>query len=228
MFKYSGSRTIAVKEIPQAKLYQEGKLELQVLSALSLNHDNIVAFYGHDTLNGTLRLFMELCNMDLKSYMGKEKDTLLHVNVFNILFQAAKGIEYMHSKRIVHRDLKLENILIMTEGNDKVVAKISDFGISFQFEGSIESAKESLTILGTQSYWAPEMLQIMLKSQNAVDKIHGFPYAIDIFAFGVVTYRAFNDEFPFIMDERCKADFNARTKINHDFKDMATSFQECL
>jgi serine/threonine protein kinase len=69
---------------------------------------------------------------------------------YNILIDIACGIEYLHSKipPIIHRDLKTQNILL----NEKFEAKISDFGISKQYNSSLNS---TLNNKGTPTYQSP-------------------------------------------------------------------------
>lgn len=82
----------------------------------------------------------------------------------------AKGIQYIHSKNIVHRDLKLGNLFLTA----KMELKIGDFGLSEY----ITSQHDRLTsVSGTPNYIAPEIL----------DK-KGHSYEVDIWAIGVIAY----------------------------------------
>jgi protein kinase A len=96
-----------------------------------------------------------------------------------VAFYAAQitiGVNYLHSKAIIHRDLKLENILIDTDGYIKII----DFGIA---SNQKDTAK---TFIGTPEYYSPEM-------------IAGKPYtsAVDWWALGILIYEMVIGRSPF-------------------------------
>ena len=111
-----------------------------------------------------------------------------------------KGIIYLHSKQICHRDIKLENILVMK--NDKI--KIIDFGFA------VKCNKDSYQKLfcGTPSYMAPEILN--KKKYN--------PYYSDIWSLGVLFYAMIYGKFPFDFNNKeIENDFKEITEININF-----------
>jgi serine/threonine protein kinase len=92
--------------------------------------------------------------------------------------QMLEGIEYMHSRRVVHRDLKLENILV----DDQLNIKIADFG--FASYKNIDCLK---SYRGTMTYMAPEIKE-------------GKQYKgtqVDLFSFGVILFILVHGIFPF-------------------------------
>eukprot|EP01126_Amoeba_proteus_P066244 TRINITY_DN9545_c0_g1_i1.p1 TRINITY_DN9545_c0_g1~~TRINITY_DN9545_c0_g1_i1.p1 ORF type:complete len:227 (-),score=46.22 TRINITY_DN9545_c0_g1_i1:4-684(-) len=95
-----------------------------------------------------------------------------------ILRHIAKGIESIHSKNIVHRDLKSMNILLDSKGT----AKIADLGCSRVIR---EEARLTLTMgVGSPLWMAPEVHS----------RSYSFP--ADVFSFGVVTFEVFNEKLP--------------------------------
>ena len=94
------------------------------------------------------------------------------------LHQMLESVDYMHSRRVVHRDLKLENILV----DDNLNLKLADFG--FACYKNIDSLK---SYRGTMTYMAPEIKEgKMYKSQN-----------VDMFSIGVILFIIVQGIFPF-------------------------------
>lgn len=94
------------------------------------------------------------------------------------LMQLVESIEYMHTRRVVHRDLKLENILI----DDQLNLKIADFG--FACYKSIDSLK---SYRGTMTYMAPEIKEGKIYKGTQVD----------LFSVGVILFIIVQGIFPF-------------------------------
>ena len=125
-----------------------------------------------------------------------------------VLNQMASGLAYLHSRRIVHGDIKPENILICTKG-DEVQVKLSDFGLckEFSFRGHIQALKgDSLvpmtddglftvtTFRGSPAWLSPELIKISeidrnrLREGNEMDDPVRAPSASDVFAYGLVSF----------------------------------------
>lgn len=74
----------------------------------------------------SLYLVFEYVEYDLKKYLRKWKKALSVEQVKSFVYQIIKGIDYCHSHRIMHRDLKPQNILVTEEGD----IKLADFGLA--------------------------------------------------------------------------------------------------
>jgi serine/threonine protein kinase len=75
---------------------------------------------------------MELCSGgDLASYV-KKRNRIKEKSARHFFVQLIQGLVYLHSKKILHRDLKLENLMLDAQGNVKIV----DFGVSKQLRGN--------------------------------------------------------------------------------------------
>jgi len=118
-------------------------------------HQNIIKLI--DLFESSEHYFIVLEYMqgkDLFDYIAKRDYKLPEERAKVIIFQIMQGVRYLHSFGIVHRDLKLENIM-MTESNEKGSPKIVDFGLS-KIIGPNETATEPF---GTLGYVAPEVLK---------------------------------------------------------------------
>ena len=106
--------------------------------------------------------------------------------------QLARGIEYIHSQNIVHRDLKLGNLLL--NGNGRLVnlfysQKIIDFGLALRLTQPV--MMEDNNPMGTPNYIAPEVIKDSIYSKKA-----------DVWAFGVIMYTLATGNHPFEVAER--------------------------
>ncbi|KAJ8416841.1 hypothetical protein AAFF_G00327190 [Aldrovandia affinis] len=138
---------------------EEIEAEYNILRSLS-NHPNVVKFYGmfykaDDLSGGQLWLVLELCNggsvTDLIKGLLMRDQRLEEAVISYILYGSLLGLQHLHNNRIIHRDVKGNNILLTTEGGVKLV----DFGVSAQ----LTSARlRRNTSVGTPFWMAPEVI----------------------------------------------------------------------
>ena len=112
------------------------------------------------------------------------------------------AISYLHSKNIVHRDLKLENIMI----NEKGFIKIIDFGISKELDPELYTN----TVCGTAEYMAPELLEGLSYNKS-----------VDLWAIGIIIYELMFGGHPFNEDdeEMVVADYKEQIQNTELFPD---------
>lgn len=150
---------LAVKQIcladgTQAEVENLRK-EIQVME--HLNHPNIVRYIGTSVTERYLQIILEYVPggsvAGMLQQFGPCSDSLIK----RLLFQMLTGVEYLHSKGIVHRDIKGANVLV-TDGG---VAKLADFGCSKQLAGMCTlSLEDSMrTIRGSVPWMAPEVIK---------------------------------------------------------------------
>lgn len=122
-----------------------------------------------------------MAGKDLFDYIAKRDYVLPEERAKMIMFQIFQGVHYLHSFGIVHRDLKLENIM-MTDMKDTACPKIVDFGLS-KIIGPNETANEPF---GTLGYVAPEVL-----------KKQSYTFSCDIWSLGCILYALLSGSLPF-------------------------------
>ena len=151
-------REVALKRLEKARLQENGiALEREVRCLLELSNCPFVVNYISCTSDSNFEyIVVELMEGSLDSYLSCDKEC---EHAFTICLSVASGIEFLHKKDVLHRDLKPQNILYRTHPNFSV--KISDFGLSkilqpAQNSGDSESVMHSKA--GTRCWMAPELL----------------------------------------------------------------------
>jgi serine/threonine protein kinase len=125
---------------------------------------------------------LELCSGSLEDFIN-DPSKYGTINEADWLHQMAQGVEHIHSNRLVHRDIKPQNILLSKNSDGRVVLKISDFG--FCKPTSIRgSYTQSAEIRGTRNYMAPELLLLIEKGIDERGNI-----ASDVFSLGCVFFK---------------------------------------
>ena len=124
------------------------KKEIEILK--KIDHPNVIKLYDAVDTGMKVNLIMEYVKgRSLYSYMKKAGGRVNETDAKIIVKQLVDAIAYLHRERIVHRDLKLENLLI----DDKKVVKVIDFGFSV----SVKPDKKIPFTCGTPHYRAPEL-----------------------------------------------------------------------
>src|ERR1051326_3520919 len=162
---------LTANETEKARFLQEAK------AASALNHPNVCTIYGIEEHDGQQFIEMEFVDgVTLREKLPVEK--LNDVLTYGI--QIADALQEAHSKGIVHRDIKADNVMV----NAKNQIKVMDFGLA-KLKGTLKLTRTSSTV-GTLAYMAPEQIQ-----GGDVDA------RSDIFSFGAVLFEMITGHMPF-------------------------------
>ncbi|KAG7035304.1 Serine/threonine-protein kinase CTR1 [Cucurbita argyrosperma subsp. argyrosperma] len=159
--------------------------EADILS--KLHHPNVVAFYGvvQDGPGGTLATVTEyMVDGSLRHVLLSKDKHLDRRKRLIIAMDAAFGMEYLHSKNIVHFDLKCDNLLVNLKDSQRPICKVADFGLSKIKRNTLVSGG----VRGTLPWMAPELLN---GSSNKVSE------KVDVFSFGIVLWEILTGEEPY-------------------------------
>ena len=180
-------RVVAIKSFNKKELSENGENMKKILYETDLmkklNHPNITKILEVFEDDDYILISMEYINGGNLFSFVKKRRKLSEKTAKYLFKQIILGIQHIHSHKIVHRDIKLENILIDLNNN----IKICDFGI-----GKILTYKKQLLYdkCGTPMYMAPE---ILLSSKN-----HGYEgYPVDIWSAGISLYIMLSGTLPF-------------------------------
>ena len=145
--------------------------EVEVLR--TLDHPGIVRYYEHFVADDSLCVVMAYCEGGDLARVIKQRadrgDFFSEGEILDWFVQIVMALHHIHTKRILHRDLKTQNIFI-----SKNLVKLGDFGIAKVMEGSMTAAS---TVIGTPYYMSPEVCQ----SQR-------YSYKSDVWALGCILY----------------------------------------
>ncbi|KAM6385633.1 serine/threonine-protein kinase Nek5 [Alca torda] len=146
-----------IKEINLTKMPVKEKeaSQKEVILLAKMKHANIVAFYDSLQEKNKLYIVMEYCDGgDLMKRINMQHGVLFDEDqILSWFVQISLGLKHIHDKKILHRDVKAQNIFLSNNGK---VAKLGDFGIARQLNSTMEFAH---TCVGTPYYLSPEICE---------------------------------------------------------------------
>ncbi|XP_050766413.1 serine/threonine-protein kinase Nek5 [Gymnogyps californianus] len=146
-----------IKEINLTKMPVKEKeaSQKEVILLAKMKHANIVTFYASLQEKNKLYIVMEYCDGgDLMKRINMQQGVLFDEDqILSWFVQISLGLKHIHDKKILHRDVKAQNIFLSNNGN---VAKLGDFGIARQLNSTTEFAH---TCVGTPYYLSPEICE---------------------------------------------------------------------
>ena len=163
-----------------------GKLinEIKIMKIIKdNNNENTVQYYECFETTNEFSIIMELCDKNLTKVFTEREETFNFEEIKELLMQLNNCFRIMNEKRLCHRDLKLDNILVKYDNDNKPIWKIADYGVSKQL-ASI--SKNFSTKTGTLWFMAPEILnQIPYKEK------------CDLWSLGILIYVLHFRKYPY-------------------------------
>ena len=192
------------KEIADTKMRRYFQYEINILR--TLNHPNIVKLEEIKASPHNYYIVMEYVNGGvlsdyLKQYKLRYQRAFPEEIVQHLMRQIVNALIYIHDKNIIHRDLKLENIMVSFDyEKDKyelnmmrAKVKIIDFGLAIILPTNVSLTN---TAVGTALYMDPVILDEFYNKAKA-DKTRGYGKEADIWSLGCICYELFRGKYPF-------------------------------
>lgn len=176
--RYDAVKIMRDETAANTELRRRFRAESQAVAMLS--HPNIVSVYDVSHSDDVEYIVMELIDgITLKQYLQK-KSVLDPSEVLDFTIQTAKALEHAHSKGIIHRDKKPQNIMLLKDG----MIKVADFGIA-SLENTIE--ENNGETVGSVHYIAPEQARGEAPDARS-----------DIYSLGIVMYEMLTGKLPYV------------------------------
>jgi serine/threonine protein kinase len=186
--------------------------EVEILAGLA--HPNITPLLGYATVDSSSSIVMELMDGDLSFLMearmrerlrekSRWKFPFTTPETVDIMLQTAEGMLYLHKNKVVHGDLKSQNILVKSREDidvEYVFIKVADFGLSKTKESSSTYSTQTPNT-GTTRWMAPELMTLGPGELRAKTSDHDreliYPFKADVYSFGMVCYEILTGRRPF-------------------------------
>ena len=180
-------RHVALK-FPSDPFFRNGNMRERFLNearmAATILHQNVTVVHEVGEHDGKPFIVMEFVHGFTLRYAIRDRGPLPIPAFIDIAVQLCEGLQAVHDKHVIHRDIKTENVLL-TERNE---VKIADCGLAARFINA-EGLAEELAVAGTTAYMSPEQLRGDQLDQRS-----------DVFSAGIVLYEALTGHLPFEAD----------------------------
>ena len=178
-------------------------LEREINMLRKCKHENVVSLVDAKKSHNNLYIFMEYCEDGTLEDHIKNSANITEEEALGMFFQIARGMQVLSVNKVIHRDLKPQNIL-MKNG----VVKIADFGLARRFMGN----DCMRTFVGTPSHMAPEIL----RGEDYTEKV-------DVYSAGAILYEMIYGAAPFHFDGDYSKLLKAKDKGMRDCKVLSVS-----
>uniref|UniRef100_A0A6Q2XSW5 RAF proto-oncogene serine/threonine-protein kinase n=1 Tax=Esox lucius TaxID=8010 RepID=A0A6Q2XSW5_ESOLU len=184
--KWHGDVAVKILKVvdPTPEQFQAFRNEVAVLR--KTRHVNILLFMGYMTKDN-LAIVTQWCDgSSLYNHLHVQETSLQMFQLMDIARQTAQGMDYLHAKNIIHRDMKSNNIFL----HEGLTVKIGDFGLATvkaRWTGSHQVEQPSGSIL----WMAPEVIR--MQDNNP------YSFQSDVYSYGVVLYELMTGRLPYSM-----------------------------
>jgi serine/threonine-protein kinase len=178
-------RQVALKLLSPARLNNPraiARFQREALVGAQLKHENLVHIYDFGESRGRYFLVMEYIEGTTVWAEIVEKGPMAPATAVRIASQVAQGLEHLHRRGLIHRDVNPRNILLASDGS----AKLADLGLAIDLEVHDRVTREGSTV-GTFDYMSPEQT----RDARAAD------IRSDIYSLGCTLYQMISGELPF-------------------------------
>ncbi|KAK3261603.1 hypothetical protein CYMTET_29495 [Cymbomonas tetramitiformis] len=214
-YKYS-SDTLVLKEIDTTNFQQHNWVNVQrEFVIINVKHPNILQTYGYFFVPPKVYFVLEHAKGGNLFKALKHNGPFPEAMVRTVMTQLLNACLHLHSENIIHRDLKLDNILLTSPGNFSTVV-VADFGVCFPKVGARVQPE---TVVGTLDYMAPEVLP------NEEQRIYS--EKVDVWALGIMCYEMLHGFPPFAdpdIRQTCynitNSGFHVSSKLSEDCLDF--------
>ncbi|XP_020553477.1 serine/threonine-protein kinase ATG1c isoform X1 [Sesamum indicum] len=175
---------VAIKEIVTARLSPklQESLKSEIFILKRINHPNIIRLHDMIEEPGKMYIILEYCKGgDLSMYIQQSQGRVPEATAKHFMQQLAEGLKVLRENNFIHRDLKPQNLLLSTDG-DNCILKIADFG----FARSLQPRGLAETLCGSPLYMAPEIMQLQKYDAKA-----------DLWSVGTILYQLVTGKTPF-------------------------------
>ncbi|XP_051889953.1 serine/threonine-protein kinase 33-like [Pristis pectinata] len=184
-------RAIKILNKEKAGSYAVKMLEREIAILKMVNHEHVIKLEEVYETTKKVYLVIEFCKLGELKRILAEKGHLTESETKHIISSLASAIFYLHKNDIIHRDLKLENILVKSNDNTdeelKLNIKVTDFGLSVLKDGAGVGRESMLQdTCGTPLYMAPEIINNYDYSQQC-----------DLWSIGIIMYTLLCGQAPF-------------------------------
>lgn len=185
VFDQQRQEEVALKVIHESYVQNRtivARFEQEAELVLSLQHPNLVEVYETGIIEGRLYILLQLVNGGSLAQILEANPVIQMSMALQIIEQTGSVLDFIHSRRVIHRDIKLGNILIDQAGT----AYLIDFGIARWLDGT-DLTESGFQMPGTARYMPPEQVMGGMT----------FDHRADLYSLGVVTYFLLTGYFPF-------------------------------
>jgi len=191
---------VAIKQVPVESDLQEILKEIAIMQQCESKF--VVRYFGSYFQDSNLWIVMEYCSAgSVLDIIKLRRKVFEEPQIATIMKDTLKGLEYLHSHRKIHRDVKAGNILLDKKGQ----SKLADFGVAGQLTDTM--AKRN-TVIGTPFWMAPEVIQEI-----------GYDFGADIWSLGITAIETGEGKPPYSDIHPMRAIFMIPTKPPPTFRD---------